>query len=716
MIGWVKKERPLDEAAIPKGMVLLLVVLVLHSKGGKMQDQRWLGISQLYLEKGISVIPVKGKVPQIENWQRWCSELPDSPITVPGQTGIGVCLGPASGLVAVDIDTDDPKVLEKIPPSPIVRKGKKGEVRFYQYSKDIQSRTYREWAVEILSVGRQAVLPPSIHPDTNLPYVWVSGDLLGFNLDHLPSLDLSFLNSFGNIKVALQTVGGRHNKLKDIVTAILTRGEPIEFAAKEAYEYDRDFHEPRWFTDQSDKWRAKNEAEAQSSAYIFAAEMALSLTRHKLTQPILNFQALTGAEEPNHPKVNKFELKQYPEPEGVLKDFCDLVIESSYTKVPNMALGSAVSIFSILLGNRFAFEDVKANIFCLLLADSGTGKKFGISVARSLLGDLSLLGSADYLSSSAIGSSLTDYCLRLDVSDEFSKTLKLAKDGNAWQMAMLQDLCRLWSASVDGFDLPVIRRQKEDKDKQLPTRIICPYISILSATTLSEFKESISRSAFTSGFVPRFLLFMDQPSMEIKTRLNMSEIQKMREKCLKTVKQFLNSHMPNEITGRVESVQWLVADDSMALYEEKMRGYHVQAMEEPNELIKPIIARSREQMKKLALIHAVSRMDGQYKIRTQDLNWAAEVIATSLHNSSQFLAEASAENRQQAEKERVLGLIKVSPGLSKRALIDRTRFLDGKKRNAILQDLLHEERIMYRESKCEKNGKMVPSYFPSALN
>lgn len=677
-----------------------------------MQDQRWAGISDSYLQKGISVIPVKGKVPQIENWQRWCSELPEEPIVTSGQTGIGVCLGPASNLVAVDIDTDDPKILEKVPPSPIVRRGKKGEVRFYQYSKDIISRTYREWAIEILSVGRQAVLPPSVHPDTGQPYVWTTGDLLSFELDHLPALDLSFLQAFEGVRTTLQTVGGRHNKLKDIVTAILTRGEQIEFAAKEAYEYDRDFHDPRWFTDQSDKWRAKNEAEAQSCAYIFATEMALSLARHKLTQPILNFQALTGAEEPNQIKVKKFELKQYPEPEGVLKDFCDLVIESSYTKVPNMALGSAISIFSILLGNRFAFEDVKANIFCLLLADSGTGKKFGISVARSLLGDLSLLGSADYLSSSAIGSSLADFCLRLDVSDEFSKTLKLAKDGNAWQMAMLQDLCRLWSASVDGFDLPVIRKTKEEKGKELPTRIHCPYISILSATTLSEFKESISRSAFTSGFVPRFLLFMDQPSMEIKTRLDSKKVEAMKQVCLRTVKQFINSHMPSEITGHVTAIQWEVAEDSMALYEDKMRAYHVQAMEEPNELVKPIIARAREQMKKLALIHAVSRVDREYKIRTQDLNWASEVIATSLHNSSQFLAEASAENRQQAEKERVLNIVKTSPGISRRELTRKTRFLDTKKRNAVLQDLLSEERIMYRDDKCEKNGKLVPHYFP----
>lgn len=32
------------------------------------------------------------------------------------------------------------------------------------------------WVVEILSTGKQVVLPPSIHPDTGKPYVWTEGN------------------------------------------------------------------------------------------------------------------------------------------------------------------------------------------------------------------------------------------------------------------------------------------------------------------------------------------------------------------------------------------------------------------------------------------------------------------------------------------------------------------------------------------------------------
>jgi len=32
------------------------------------------------------------------------------------------------------------------------------------------------WVVEILSTGKQVVMPPSIHPDTNKPYAWAEGN------------------------------------------------------------------------------------------------------------------------------------------------------------------------------------------------------------------------------------------------------------------------------------------------------------------------------------------------------------------------------------------------------------------------------------------------------------------------------------------------------------------------------------------------------------
>src|SRR5262245_51220587 len=91
-----------------------------------------------------------------------------------GDTGIGVVGGRAShGLVAVDIDTDDPEIkaaiIEVLPETPVKKIGHKGETRFY-YGPDITAS--RSWNIDgkrvcdLIADGRQTVLP---QPSTRTP-------------------------------------------------------------------------------------------------------------------------------------------------------------------------------------------------------------------------------------------------------------------------------------------------------------------------------------------------------------------------------------------------------------------------------------------------------------------------------------------------------------------------------------------------------------------
>jgi Bifunctional DNA primase/polymerase, N-terminal len=113
-----------------------------------------------------------------------------------GDAGIGVVGGRAShGLVAVDIDTDDPgikaAITEVLPETPVKKIGQKGETRFY-YGPDITAS--RSWNIDgrrvcdIIADGRQTVLPPTIHEKTGLPYRWVGPPLDAFDPKDLPLL------------------------------------------------------------------------------------------------------------------------------------------------------------------------------------------------------------------------------------------------------------------------------------------------------------------------------------------------------------------------------------------------------------------------------------------------------------------------------------------------------------------------------------------------
>lgn len=138
-----------------------------------------------YYAKGLPVIPLyrREKKPIPLDWSRyhdkevesheqevWLSRYQDS--------NIGMVLGKQSGMVMLDIDSEDPEIVALIrsilPPSPWERIGAKGMVLAFRYS---GLRTFRikdasgAMICEMLSERTQCVLPPSIHPDTQRPYV-----------------------------------------------------------------------------------------------------------------------------------------------------------------------------------------------------------------------------------------------------------------------------------------------------------------------------------------------------------------------------------------------------------------------------------------------------------------------------------------------------------------------------------------------------------------
>ncbi|MDH7796416.1 MULTISPECIES: bifunctional DNA primase/polymerase [unclassified Beijerinckia] len=166
-----------------------------------------------YWAAGLSVIPITrpdpsgadkaaGKRPAISTWQRysavpvgdaeqagWLQMFPDH--------NMGLVLGQASGLVALDVDSDEPGILNAIdsitPKSPWLRRGRKGYVKLFKYQG--QNTFHVKLAdgtnvLDFLSTGAQVLLPPSIHPGLMAPYT-ANCDLLDV-LGQIGTLPTSF--------------------------------------------------------------------------------------------------------------------------------------------------------------------------------------------------------------------------------------------------------------------------------------------------------------------------------------------------------------------------------------------------------------------------------------------------------------------------------------------------------------------------------------------
>jgi hypothetical protein len=130
---------------------------------------------------------------QIDQWARW------------PMSGVGVALG--RGLICVDIDLEEAvePLRAILPVTPVEKRGRKGVSLFYRGDTEvIRSKNFRTpervGLVDLLAEGKQSVLPPSIHPDTGEPYVWLTDDTLAdLNLEDLPELPGDIAERIGEV-------------------------------------------------------------------------------------------------------------------------------------------------------------------------------------------------------------------------------------------------------------------------------------------------------------------------------------------------------------------------------------------------------------------------------------------------------------------------------------------------------------------------------------
>ncbi|WP_181176983.1 MULTISPECIES: phage/plasmid primase, P4 family [unclassified Mesorhizobium] len=208
-----------------------------------------------YWALGKPAIPLRigFKNPWIDAWQVFADRMPTEReqhiwLQQKGNGNIGMPMGAASGIVAIDVDSDDPRVQriieQLLPKSPWRRVGRKGAVYAYRFEGE---RTFRikdskgEMLLECLSKGTQIVLPPSIHPDTGKAYA--ANCELTEVIGALPALPKGVegmlrealkvegfeLSSSGNTKItSFVPAGARDNALvynAGLLARAVTRGE-----------------------------------------------------------------------------------------------------------------------------------------------------------------------------------------------------------------------------------------------------------------------------------------------------------------------------------------------------------------------------------------------------------------------------------------------------------------------------------------------------------
>ena len=143
-----------------------------------------LAAALVYASMGLSVIPLRGKLPIFKNWpevattdcdtiQKWFQQQPDA--------NLGIATGKKSNVFVMDIDPrhggdqtwDDQKTAHKIPDTWQDITGGGGLHVWFRYPNfSVKSCSGILPGIDVRGDGGQVVAPPSIHPDTHKTYEW----------------------------------------------------------------------------------------------------------------------------------------------------------------------------------------------------------------------------------------------------------------------------------------------------------------------------------------------------------------------------------------------------------------------------------------------------------------------------------------------------------------------------------------------------------------
>lgn len=685
-----------------------------------------------YFERGLNVIPCAGKAPVIKAWTRFAKEhveefeieswVKDYPTL-----NIGLVLGPASGLVCLDIDDD--ALLDKLPRSPLTRRGKKGEGRFFKYREGMISRSFMNAKIDFLSLGKQTIIPPSIHPE-GPEYVWLSEDW-----DNIPELPNDLLKLCDDLERAASrkalppSSNGRNNRLKAIASAMFARGAAFDEVVTELLMED-DTHKPPLFTDPNESQSNKDPGIAATR---FAASILASIGPRvgaslvPVARPTINF--LGAITMP----ADQCALEAPIPIKGLLSDMFLFSERTARDKAPALFLGAGLAAMSAACSNRFAFRGIRSSNYFMNIGGTGKGKSEANRLFNHFQG-WNIKGHETIEAAPVLlqGWDAREDALRtrVDLFDEFGSVLVSMARGNSFQLKIVDTMCRLRTASNKLFGGSGYATQ----GKSIPPVWNIGHV-VLASTTMSRLRETYQREWTEAGFSPRFLMMVDEtprdPRLEMQIDIEEEIIDQDIVNKLNRIKLVVPEYhdtvedkchpfarretlvltpgryrlKPRELKAGIGVIELL----NMYIME-KARMQNELSVKDPDSSLPHFLSRHVEHVKGLCIIYAVSEgLDETFTVERHHLEQAIELVEWQYENAKGLFETLHVRNDWERDRARVLKHIQKAQKILRIDLMKITHFSRGDL-DKIIETLWESNEIYIVEHRRNRPGRRAIEY------
>lgn len=698
--------------------------------------------------QGYSVIPLEpvSKSPRLHNWSQYCQALPSDVDHERWMNWIamnaGVCLGPASGIFALDFDDDvddaHGKILDLIPDSPVKKRGNKGFTAFYRYSgeKSCGHNIGKVRVLDVLSTGKQTVLPPSIHPNGNR-YEWITpltlADVMPDDLPTIPAIAMSRIAQIFRHEPKIPRTYHQpfsdttHDDIEEALGYIDADDYDvwvrIGMALKEHLGEGAIGLWDRWSATGTKydarqipvKWRSFRRSDVTISSLFYLA-MDRGYVKSRVHASVdLDVTILEGGNLKPHRRTER-EMNILTPP-GLVGRIAGWINETAIYPQPTLAVAAAIACVGAAMAHKVQSPTrLRTNFYTLGLAPSGAGKDHARKAVVNLLNRSGLDGvlGGEPASGAGLLTAIREGQGRCVILwDEFGRVLKTlgGKNASSHQSDVLRAMVELFSSASSVY-AGVQYANHDGNMKRKP--IDQPCLSIYGTTVPENFFGAMTSSDAIDGFLARFLV-LESKEYTLDARTGMADINDPPEHLVAELVQWADAPTNAQPLGNLDGVIRInpltvpysaEAEALITDYTRKMRQ-RVHVENEKRSGLSSIFARAAEHAIKLSL---VAHEGGS--IGAEAMEWAIGVA----DYCSGYLAAAVqanvADNDFERIAKRVLNIISDGCGewIPHAVLVRRTQAMNARTRGEVLDNLIEGGLIDIEKEKVEGAFKPVTRY------
>lgn len=673
---------------------------------------------------------------------------------------IGVPTGPASGLVAVDIDNDPgkdgndwhetnkyrlPETRYHLTPSGgfhaifkladgvrnsashlapgVDVRGDGGYVVWppspgYELAHDVEPATMPEWLLDALRKEKPSTAPVTASHDHASKYAQSAlerevGAVLtaseGTRNDALNRATFSLGQLVGAGALSRSMVEG------DLARAAIAAGlDAAETAKTIRSGLEAGMQKPREIPDSAGRGEPDEDQVNPAAGLIAKANGATLEQQRKHATSIVS------------------EILEEVDEDSALRTFLRYSLATAYSPQPFLALGAGLCLIGALAGRRYATpSDLRTNLFIISLADSSSGKDQPRKCAKDALdaaGLIRYLGGEKLGSAQSIYGSMEKHPARLFQFDEFGKMVEgmVALNAPAHMVGALPTLTTLWSSASTMVPGTEYAHQKGEKGRER-VDLQQPHVCVYGSTVAQVLWDAMRSKNSDDGSLARYLVMETENNTPDLNHFPapMKPVPADLVEQLKAIAAGVPGHdyggnLATAMQATVAMTPYPVPyGDGVA---DLVVSIGNQCLEWRRQLRADgktgaaFVGRVAEHTLRIALVCAIARDPVAPVIELRDVVWARKLVGHCVDTMMARTASAVADSPAEAAKLKILSIVKASgkDGIAKRALIRKTQWLsDARQRDAYLADMIGAETII--AVKVDGQTKPTVTYHASAF-